>query len=451
MLIRILLGLVGLGLVVFIHELGHFIAARMCGISVEAFSLGWGPPFISKKIAGTEYRLGVFPIGGYCKMSGEAAFREALARQDTRIPNEPGTFYGASPIKRCIVSVAGATANILFAIITLAFVWGIGFEVRTLDNRIVLASEIEPGTSYPADDAGLKSGDRIIAINGKATANYTEIQDAIAPNPGKELVLSVERNNEKLSLVAFPKLDPASGAGKLGIYFWTNPVIETVEKGGSAALAGIERGDVIISVNGTSLPHTAALTAELFKQPNVLNLSLNRNGEILNTQMIVVYGNDGSANLGLSFKTLRYRTPSLSPFAAISKGLSETVETLIQSVRGLGLLFRGIDLTKAVSGPVRITYMVGDIAAESFGESLGSGFSSIFNFLALLSIALGFMNLLPIPALDGGMIILFLVEAIRRKPLKTKTVYYFQLIGSITIFGLLLFSLFGDILFLTGQ
>jgi regulator of sigma E protease len=115
------------------------------------------------------------------------------------------------------------------------------------------------------------------------------------------------------------------------------------------------------------------------------------------------------------------------------------------------LLFRGIDLTQAVSGPVRITYMVGDVATEGFGQSFGAGVSSLVSFLSLISIALCVMNLLPLPVLDGGMILLFIIEAVRGHPLKPKTIYAFQTVGVVLIFGLMLFAVFGDILFLVRR
>jgi regulator of sigma E protease len=123
----------------------------------------------------------------------------------------------------------------------------------------------------------------------------------------------------------------------------------------------------------------------------------------------------------------------------------------VLSIRSFALLFKGIDLTQAVSGPVRITYMVGDIAAEGFGQSVGAGFSSMANFLALISIALGIMNLLPLPVLDGGLIVLFIIEIIKRKPLHPKVVSAFQTVGVVLIFGLMLFAVFGDILFLARR
>lgn len=451
MILRILVGLCGLGVVVFVHELGHFLAARLVGIDVEAFSLGWGPPVFRRKTARTEYRICIFPVGGYCLMRGETEFRAALAARSAAIPREPGTFYGSPPWRRIVVAAAGPLANALLAVVILAGVWGIGFEVRTLGNRIVLASEIDASGSAPADAAGLATGDFITAIDGQPVSNYQDIQERIAPYPGVELKLTAERDGRSFDALVTPRLDPATGAGRIGVYFWTDPVVETVLPGSSAALAGVKPGDRLLSANGRPVPHTVALSALLQDRPNELRLVLDRGGRTVEADLLLSYDDAGAVQTGLEFAALRFRTPRLTPLAALKKGAQETWETFAVSVLSLGTLFRGVDLTKAVSGPVRISYMVGEVAADGFAAGFGAGLSALANFLALLSVALGLMNLLPIPALDGGMIVLFSVEAFTRRPLNPRLIYGFQFVGALIVVGLLLFSLFGDILFLFGK
>lgn len=451
MIARILVGLVGLGLVVFIHELGHFLVARLCGIEVEAFSIGWGKPIFAKRMGGVEYRIGSLPIGGYCKMKGETEFQDALAQRKDSIPREQGTFYGSHPLKRIAVAFAGPAANALFAVLALAAVWGFGIEMRTLGNRIILASDVETSSSFPADEAGLKTGDLITSINGKKVTNFQEIQEGLAPYAGERLKLEIERNGETRNVSVVPRLDPSTGAGKIGVYFWNDPIIDTVKKGTPAAIAGIRSGDRLLSANGKELKNTIDLSGVLKGRPNRLTLVVERNAEKLEKTLVLSWTDDGAVDTGMTFATIRFKTPSLSFPAAIAKGSEEAVKTFVFSLRSMALLFKGVDLTKAVSGPVRITYMVGDIAAEGFGDGIGAGLSAVTSFLALLSISLFIMNLLPIPALDGGLILLFIIELLAGKALKPKTIYRFQLVGTALVFGLLLFSLFGDILFLIGR
>jgi regulator of sigma E protease len=393
----------------------------------------------------------MFPIGGYCKMRGENEFQEAYEKMEKEIPQTKGTFYGTSPLRRIVVSFAGPFFNLIFAVLVLAVIWGIGFEVQTLDNRIVLASEVNGAELFPADEAGLKTGDRIVKINGKPIANYHDIQEAITPNPEKNLAMTVERGGAVLDLTVRPQLDKSSGAGKIGVYFWTDPVVEAVTPGSPAAIAGMQAGDRLLRVNGKDIPYSGAVFPVLDDPPPVLTVEYARAGGVKTTDIVLSYTDGQAADMGLVYQTILYRTPSYSPFGALAKGAQETWKTFVVSFKSLALLFRGIDLTQAVSGPIRITYMVGDVAAEGFGQSIGAGLSSMANFLALISIALCVMNLLPLPVLDGGMILLFIIEAVRGHPLRPKTIYAFQTVGVVLIFGLMIFAVFGDILFLARR
>lgn len=449
LIIKIALGLLGLGIVVFFHELGHFLAARLMKIDVEAFSIGWGNPIIKKKIGSVEYRLGMFPVGGYCKMKGEHDYNKAWEDANNGVKPEKGTYQAATPAARMLVCFAGPFFNLVLAVLLLSFLWGFGFEINTLGNKIILASEITsekiyPADLYPADIAGFQTGDRITEINGREINYYHEIQEIIALNPDKELPITVQRGYSTVKLNVTPSLDKSSGAGKIGVYFWIDPVIESVKEGSLAQKAGLMSGDKITSANGNVINNTMDIIKVMEQEPEILVLEYNRNGitnsvEFTNTQ----YGED----IGLVWNFIRYRTPNLSFPAAIAKGVTESWKTLTISVKSLRLLFMGIDLTQAVTGPVRITYMMGDMAAQSFSEGFGSGLRSIMDFIALISIALCVMNLLPIPIVDGGMIILFLIELIRRKPSHPKFVSVFQATGMVFIAGLMVFALFGDIMF----
>ncbi|MDR0685246.1 MAG: RIP metalloprotease RseP [Spirochaetaceae bacterium] len=454
LIVKILLGLVGLGVVVFVHELGHFIAARLVGIDVEAFSIGWGKAVLSKKIGGVEYRLGMFPIGGYCKMRGENEFAESWENRRDGVRQESGTYFGARPAARILVSFAGPLFNLLFAMLVFTVIWGTGFEFTTMDNRIVLVSDVFPGEDYPATRAGLKTGDRIIGINRKKVENYYDIQSLIAVNAEKELHFTVLREeadgrSKKLDLYIKPELERSSGAGRIGVYFWADPVVESVAPDSPAARAGLSSGDRIVSVNGEPLPYSVALLKILEDggtRPNSLALEVERGGEVFGAEVAVP--EDESAPLGIAWETVRRHTPRYSVFGAIGKGFSEMWETTAVSVRSIALLFRGVDLAKAVSGPVRVTYMAGEIAADSFSQSAGTGVRSTANFLALISIALAVMNLLPLPVLDGGAIVLFLIEMFRRRPLHPRVIAAYQTTGFVLIGALMLFAVFGDILFL---
>ncbi|MDR0442566.1 MAG: RIP metalloprotease RseP [Treponema sp.] len=444
LLIKIILGLFGLGIVVFIHELGHFLAARLVGIDVEAFSIGWGNPILKKKIGTVEYRLGMFPIGGYCKMKGYSDFAETREKTHEDIKAESGSFLAAGPVARMFVCFCGPFFNLMFAVLLLSLFWGVGFEIQTPENRIVLASEVTPGEFYPADDAGFKTGDRIVEIAGKKISHFHEVQENISIYPEKPLPVKVERDGAVLTLNVIPSLDKKSGIGIIGVSPWIDPVIDEVITGSPAELAGLSTGDTIVSVNGQPLRNTTDLMRAIEQKPETLVFEYERNG--IQGQAVLSAG-DLETGPGFSWALVNYHAPKLSFPAAVAKGTKESFKTLALSVKSLRLLFKGIDLTQAVSGPVRITYMMGDRATKSFEYGLGIGLREITNFIAVISIALCMMNLLPLPIIDGGMILLFFVELVRRKPAHPKFISIFQTCGMVIIFGLLVFAVFGDIMY----
>jgi len=442
--INILLGLIGLGIVVFFHELGHYLAARLVGINVEAFSIGWGNPILKKKIGFTEYRLGMFPIGGYCKMQGDSDYNnEAYKNMAEGIKPEKGSYHAASPLARILVSFGGPFFNLLFAILLLSVLWGIGFEVSSPYNRIILASELT-GERYPADSAGFKTGDRIIEINGRAISNYQEIQENISLNANKTLTILVERDGRIEQIQIVPTLDKSTGAGRIGVSFWIDPIVDIIKENSVAQKAGLKSGDVITHVNGEAIQNIEDFRRTRALAIDILTLLYSRDGL---QKEAVFYEEDLTGELGIQWVVPSYQTPNYSLFGAIGKGIQESYRTLSISITSLRLLFMGIDLTEAVSGPVRITHMMGEVATHGFGQGFGVGFRSIIQFVALISIALGVMNMLPLPILDGGMIILFIVEMIRGKPAHPKFIAVFQTCGMVIIFGLMIFALFGDVMY----
>ncbi|MCL2184898.1 MAG: site-2 protease family protein [Treponema sp.] len=447
-IIKILLGLLGLGIVVFVHELGHFLAARLVKIHVEAFSIGWGNPILKKKIGSVEYRLGMFPVGGYCKMKGETDYNKAWENMEQGIKPEEGSYLAASPLARILVAFAGPFFNLIFAMILLSFIWGFGFEINTIGNKIILASEIMPEENFPADIAGLKTGDRIVEIGNKSINYYHEIQENIALNPSKSLPVTIEREGKYHQLQVTPNLDKSSGAGKIGVMFWIDPVIESVKKGSIADHAGLFPGDRIVNVNGIPVNNTEDFRKIRAQEPENYIIKYERKGMLGETAFTA---DNNQEELGFAWETIRYRTPNLSIPAAVAKGFKEGIKTLKVSITSLRLLFMGIDLTKAVSGPVRITYMIGESAAQGFGQGFSSGLRSMAEFIALISVALCVMNLLPLPIIDGGMIILFFIEMIRKKPIPPKAISIFQTCGMVIIGCLFVFAVFGDIMFFIRQ
>ena len=450
--LNILIGLVGLGLVVFVHELGHMLAAKAVGIEVQAFSLGWGRRLVGYTWRGTEYRISVFPVGGYCKMKGEHSYQSALENDEDTIPHEQGGFYAASPWRRIVTLLAGPVANIVFAIIILSVVWWAGFSVETYENRIVLASEYGSSNESPADQAGLRTGDVVTAIDGQPVRSYSDLQQIVAQNALTGLRFTVRRDGRELTVPVTPRLVSETGAGYIGVYPWVEPVVGTVVEGSQAARAGFQSGDRVVAVAGEPVPHVWEFRTQLERARDdgdaPVTVTVSREGTRASLQ---VDASVETLNTGMDFRTITVPTPDYNVFGALGRGAVESVNILVTSIRSLRLLFHGVELTSAVAGPVRISYFIGDVATSGFQIGFVTGLRSLFNFLALLSVVLFFMNLLPIPVLDGGQILLAVVEWLRGKSPHPRTIYRYQLAGSVVVFALLFFALFGDILFLTGR
>lgn len=455
MLLTIFIGIIGLDLVVLVHELGHLIAAKLLGISVEVFSIGMGKKLLSFNYGKTEYCLSIVPIGGYCKMKGEKQFSKAIREKASSITYEEGSIFSASPIKRIITYLAGPLFNIIFSMIVLSIIWTAGFTINTYSNKIILLSdypEIFNTTSInPADKSGMLTGDKIISIDNNSIDNYSKIQELIYGAAGKELSIIVSRNSQQIRLTITPELNKDTGAGRIGVSPWVNAVIESVMAGSTADIGGLKKDDVITYANGMKITNYLDIYRSLISKPEFLNLTVNSNTGNREVSLVPIYMEEGKADLGIQFKSLSIESENLSFLPAVKKGVLETLDNFIMTSKSIYLLFTGINVSKAVSGPIRISYYVGQVASNSFKEGIKTGLTTIFRFLSMISVALGFANLLPIPIFDGGLILFTSIELIRGKALKPSIFYRYQSIGFFIILILFFLITYSDISFLFSK
>lgn len=479
MIFTVLLGIIGLGVMVFVHELGHFVAAKLNGVGVEVLSLGWGPRLAGFKHGGTTYQISWFPVGGYCKMKGElvpgiaGGGAEAVARaeaagrangtppssavSDASAVQPQGSFLAASPWQRIMIAAFGPLFNLVFALLVFALIWGIGFQVASSDNRVILATDYTLDSfpqAPPAAVAGLRTGDRVTEIDGTPIEKFQDILESVSIAPGKALRFTVLRSSggsETRILTITPQLDKNTGAGRIGIYAWVDPVVRSVSAGSAAAIAGLRSGDRIIETDGRPVRNTMDLFQSLSAKPAKLPVTYERAGGRETATLVFVYDEKGSPNLGIGFAYEIYRSPRRGLEGALKKSVEETWSTITLTVRGVGLLFQGIKLRNAVAGPLRITYYIGTAATSGFELGVGAGVISFFRFLAFLSVVLFLMNLVPIPAMDGGQIVLFVVEILRGKPVRSRLIWRLQIIGFSLLIGLSLFVTFSDVLFFMGR
>ncbi len=214
---RILLGFLYLCILILIHEFGHFIAAKRAGVAVESFSIGFGPILLHKKIGATDYRLSLFPFGGYCGMKGEKDFQKSYEAKLDRIEAEADSLYGVHPLKRTAIAVAGPLANALSACVAFTIVALTGYSYYAYSTKITLADEAYPDVHSAARDAGLRSGDRITGVNKKAVGDFSELLIEIASRPDEDVTLTVERDGETMHFTVHTDFDKKSGSGKIGV------------------------------------------------------------------------------------------------------------------------------------------------------------------------------------------------------------------------------------------
>jgi len=440
--LNIVYGLFTLGILVFVHEFGHYCAGKATGIRVVTFSIGFGRGIFSFERGGTLYKIGWLPIGGYCRFAGEG---EDLTNDRK---GEPDEMYERPAWARLITVSAGVFCNFLLAIMIFFVLSLTGYGYRSNDNAVTVLDELLAPTQehFPARDAGLQTGDRIVSVNGIQTESYRRILEEIGVRPDQELELEAERAGRRLAFrVRTVILD--TGMGDIGIVPFFPAVVGAVEEGSPAADLGLLAGDTILSWNGESVDSLYSLRRLIAEsRSNTVPIVWERDGVDMRARTAAIQR--GTAwLLGFAVRDpeiQEYRMDALPLGAAFVNSFRMFGENISRTVLGITLLFRKeVDASKAVAGPIRIVGFSGQIMKESSA-------AGYFTFLAMISVALGFFNLLPIPAVDGGHIVLNILEMIRRKRLSFAVLQRIQMAGIIILMTLFVFVFFFDIMSIVG-
>ncbi len=429
--------LIGLAALIFVHELGHFLAARRCGVVVEKFSIGFGKKIFGTTRGETEYIVAAIPLGGYVKMKGEELDEET---------NEEGSFSAALPSHRLLIAFAGPLFNILFALAIYIFVYMGGVEA--LSPVIGTVKE-----NSPAQVAGLQTGDQIIAVGGKSIRLWDELQNKVYHSPGKELDFQVERQsgqivNIKITPIAEEIKDPFGDSQQVGLIGIT-PLVNTItyiKKGSAAEKAGLQLNDRIMAVGNTPIFGWTDLRPAAVDEPGVpLVFKIGRNGtEILvplTTTPKIVRDSEGKElkigeiGVGMSGKMVLEQYGLLG---SIVRSIKETWKmTSLIAISVQKMIFGSIPADQ-IGGPILIF--------QIYGEQAEQGFSEFIRLTALLSINLGLINLLPIPILDGGHIFFFLIEMIKGRPVSEMNRERAQQVGLFMLISLMVFAFYNDIM-----
>jgi len=444
-ILEILLGILGLSVVILIHEGGHYLTARLSSIRVEIFSVGFGRRLFGFKRGDTDYRVSMIPLGGYCRFFGEKSFRKALNDKLEQIPRVEGEFYSSPPLSRILVSVSGPLANLIFAILIFTVISWIGYNEEYVEPRIILLSEwSDDGLDWPADHSGLQNGDLIILADKKPIKAFHELRPILAFKPNEPIELIVNRGEQTMAIEIAPKLNEETGFAMIGILAWMDPLIAST---GSDS-GWLQKGDRIIRVNDVEIPHSVAfykVLEDIGLEPAYITVL--RDGQ----EVTFDFPSAKEIDTEITFQLSSSRSEELNIFQAIAKGFKETFLNLRSTLRAIRMLFLGTKPQNVVSGPIKLISDTGAIVAEGFRGGFGSGMLWTFELLALISISLAFLNLLPIPVLDGGQIVLFILELLRHRPISPKTVYRYQFIGTIIVILIAMAAIISDIIQLNNR
>lgn len=400
-----------LGFLIFIHELGHFTVAKLCKVKVNEFAIGFGPTIWKKQGKETKYAIRLIPLGGFVSMEGEEEQSE----------NE-GSFSKASIPKRIAIVLAGAIVNIVFAV---CLYFGLTSTAGTFVSNEI-DSTIE---GYSAQTAGLEAGDKIIEVNNKKIKSKYDLDKVMTKENGEPIDLKVERNGN----VEEYKIKPTEIENKAtGIYLDNKCKIISVDKESSAEKQGIKANDKLVKINGEPVEENREKAIEILqkdKEKEKIQMTVQRGeAEII---IDLVPETVSTYYLGVNMKMAEDTFIN----RCINGGI-QTKEFVVSIIDNLKQLFTGKVGIDQMMGPVGIS----EVVAQT------NGFREFFQMMALISLSLGITNLLPIPALDGGKILILLIEAIRRKPMKLETELNIQLLGFAILIGLSLIVTYNDIL-----
>lgn len=421
----LLYGALILGVLVFVHELGHFLAAKWLGVRVLSFSIGMGPRVLGFRRGGTDYRISLLPLGGYVRMAGDTTEGEDRT-------GSPDEFLEKPWWARAIISVAGPAANLVLALVVYIGLYLVG--ITSTDYTAHIGS-VRAGSA--AERAGLKGGDLFVTWDGHKAATMATLSDALditaaAKTKAALVTIVVEREGQPVSLHV-QRAEALQFAE--GIEWGTETVIGRVLIGLPAYGAGLLEGDRVRRVNGVAVTTWNELARALRSKPGQdVTLDVTRKGR----DFTITLRTTPEGQIGVSPPELLTYRQTFPTLRAVQLGVLQTGLTIGQIYQGLwSLVVNPGRIGDSVAGPIAISQVARQTAA--------SGAHELIRFGAFISLALMAMNLLPIPILDGGHILFSLIEGIRRRPLSERTQLALQRVGLFVLVSLVVFSFYNDL------
>lgn len=416
-----------LGVNVFVHELGHFLVARWHGVRVLTFSLGFGPKIVKLLRGGTEYCISIVPLGGYVKLAGETA--------EDAVTGAPDEFLSKSKWVRFQVYIAGPVMNLALAVIVLAGVLSRGADVPLADSSAPVIGAVAPGS--PAEAAGLKVGDRIASIDGHDVPTWDALNLAVLPKAGRELSVVAFREGVRIEAKVTPSAVSKYEVGDIGVSPIHRPQVVEVSPSGPAQKAGLQRGDVIVAVGNEADLTQEKIVDRIRKSANTpLSLTVERSGQRVDIS-VIPQGTAGAGIIGVKINPWEVRRIDPTVLQAFQMSVRQNYDSAALIVKTLrGLVTRDTPV-KQLMGPVAI--------AELSGSAAQLGLTALFNLMAMISLNLGLLNLMPVPVLDGGHIAILAVEGLFRRNLSMRVKERILMAGAALIVLLMVTVIYNDI------
>ncbi|HEX6463429.1 MAG TPA: RIP metalloprotease RseP [Vicinamibacterales bacterium] len=417
-----------LGVLIFVHELGHFLMARRIGVRVLTFSLGFGPKLINVKRGGTEYCISAIPLGGYVKMAGENP-------EDTRT-GAADEFLSKGKWQRFQVLVMGPIMNLVLAVVVMSVVLYQGAQLPAFEQQPVVIGSFAEKSAGAA--AGLKVGDRVVTIDGKPVDNWGQFGTSIITKAKREVTLGLVRDGKPVEITVVPAAQGKYELGDIGIYPVVHPQIDEVSPGQAAAAAGLLKGDVILGLDAVSnISYENLIKTIRASENKPLEFHIKR-GDTPMAITVTPRRSGEQAMIGATIQQLETRTIDPGPLEAVKLSFAKNYEWTTMIFQTLGGLFTHETSVKQLMGPVAI--------ADLSGTAAHAGWIPLFSLMAMISLNLGLLNLMPIPVLDGGHIFILALEGLARRDFSMRVKEKMLLGGFVLLLMLMVTVIYNDLM-----
>jgi regulator of sigma E protease len=420
-----------LGIMILVHELGHFVAAKLFGVRVLTFSLGFGKRLFGFKYGPTDYRVSLLPLGGYVKMAGD---------DPTEVrPGDPDEFLAKPRWQRFIIAVMGPSMNVLMALVLLAGLYHYHYPKPAYMEAPARVGEVEPNS--PASQAGILPGDLIVRLGELQHPDWEDLKMKVLTTAGESLPVEILRDGKQLSLTLTPKAKGPDEVGDAGLVPCIPGKIGLVEPGKPAGQAGLKAGDMIVALDGRELGCWQQLSAAIQdSKGKSLQLTVSRDGKQFQASITPYRGESAGEEkwlIGVGYRS-EVVVRQLPWADAIVTSVDDNVRNCVITFDVLGRIITRRMSARSLAGPIGI--------AQISGEAYRAGLPELLMLVAFISLQLGIFNLLPIPILDGGMIMMLVIEGAMRRDVSLEVKERFAQVGIVFLLLLAVFVTYNDII-----